>query len=152
MLGTYGRGRRSRERSSVVAPRILVADDAAAFVEFLRDLLLDEGYAVLTLPALPPDPPAIRRSKPDLLILDYLIGEQSVGWNVVRQLRAARSTARLPIILCTAATLPPERLVELQRLDVAVLFKPLEIDDLLACIETLLGRSRAQGRSGATIP
>ncbi len=121
-------------------PRILVVDDDQAIVELIHDLLIDEGYEVLTLSALPPDPAAMTRSRPDLLILDDQIGAEPVGWRTTRQLRAAPATAQLPIILCTAATLAPERLADFQRLHVTVLPKPFAIDDLLAGIAQLLNR------------
>jgi hypothetical protein len=70
MRGTHGRGQLGVERSTCVVPRIVIVDDAEAFVAYVRELVSDEGCIVPSLPVSQVEPVAIRCSKQDLLILD----------------------------------------------------------------------------------
>ncbi|HMA34957.1 MAG TPA: response regulator [Chloroflexia bacterium] len=123
--------------------RILVIDDSAALLELLDEILTEDGYRVTTwaqpLPTLEP----IKQLAPDLVILDYLLGAQMEGPHLWQQLRADPATAHIPLILCTAAVQEVQSLAaELQQHQVAVVYKPFELEELLA---TVLDQLAARG-------
>jgi CheY-like chemotaxis protein len=124
--------------------RILVVDDTSAILELYHDLLTDEGYEVSldTGPRLDLD--QIAQRAPDLIILDYLFGQEAAGLVMVQQLAMHPATARIPIIVCTAAVqLIADVRPDLERLGIAVLPKPFAVDDLLALVAHALAPATA---------
>lgn len=74
---------------------------------------------------------------PNPVIKDHMIGDGAgSGWGLIRHLRGDPQTTTLPILLCTGAVhrVRP-RLAQLDRLGVVVVFKPFDIDDLLAALD-----------------
>lgn len=121
-------------------PHIIVIDDAPAIVQLYEDLLTDEGYDVVATFAGPPsDPQAIEQHHPDLSIMDWLLGSEGTGMQVLDMLKAYPPTAAVPIIVCTAAQkeIVAAESILTQR-GVRMLHKPFAIDDLLAMIRQVL--------------
>lgn len=119
--------------------RILVINDTQEILEMFRLLLENEGYDVVLsgMPILKVK--EVEQIKPDLIILDLIFGDQRTGWQILQMLRMQRSTARIPVVVCTAA------LHEVQEQEgylvahgVRVVYKPFDIDDLLTMIEQAL--------------
>jgi two-component system response regulator (stage 0 sporulation protein F) len=78
---------------------ILIIDDQPYLRELFSQELVDEGYGVENVPCAEPAILLIRRSKPDLVLLDlYLDGFE--GWNVLRQIE--RWDPDLPVLIVTA--------------------------------------------------
>jgi DNA-binding NtrC family response regulator len=122
-----------------VPERILVIDDAEPMVESFRDLLTDEGYEVITRTSAPADAAEVARMHPNLLIVDYLIGEEPVRWHLLEDLGVRSGDAGLPVIVCTAAPLQAEDLPpNLRTGSVRLIAKPFAVDDMLHCIAELL--------------
>ena len=126
--------------------RIAVIDDDATFIELMEELLaLSEGYDVVTSTHWPSSVEFIRAARPDLIILDLMMGRAQHGRAVLELLRDDPLTAEVPVILCSAAA--PTLLEQTRRLRaqgaVETLAKPFELDDLLGTIERLLATSHA---------
>lgn len=122
-----------------MAARILVVNDTQAILDMFRSILEDEGYEVI-LSSMPYQNIAeIEQVKPDLIILDIMFGDQKIGWQMVQLLRMNRATASLPLIVCTAA-IREVRETEgyLVSQGVHVLYKPFQLDDLLAMVTQAL--------------
>ena len=83
--------------------RIMVVNDTQEILELFEDLLTDEGYEVALYSFGIEDLDEVERVNPDLIILDYIIGGEAVGWQMLQKLKMRRSTARIPVIVCTAA-------------------------------------------------
>lgn len=125
-------------------PRILVIDDTAVMLELYQEILSDEGYEIHldTGPTL--DLQQVEQVAPDLIILDYLFGSEAQGLVMVQQLTMHPTTARIPVIVCTAAVdLIKAVQPDLERQGIAVLYKPFAIDDLLLVVAQVLA-PRAQ--------
>ncbi len=125
-------------RASASEPKhIYVINDEASLLSLLRDLLEDEGYRA-TLETFDPSGiegqlARIREVKPDLVVLDFLIGGELLGWQFLQCLRLQRDTAKLPVVVCTAAANTVKELgTHLTEQCVGVVLKPFNIDDLLA--------------------
>ena len=119
--------------------RILVINDTQELLELFRILLEQENHEVVLsgMPILKIS--EVEQIQPDLIILDIIFGDQKTGWQMLQMLKMKRSTARIPTVVCTAA------LHEVQQQEghlisqgVRVLYKPFDIDNLLAIIEQAL--------------
>ena len=115
---------------------ILVVNDTPAILDLFTDLLEDEGYRVSTdtFSTIAETVLAqIGELRPDLIILDFLIGGEGLGWQLLQLLKMDRKTAAIPVIICTAAVRQVEELQgHLRDMGVTVVLKPFDIDHVVA--------------------
>jgi DNA-binding response OmpR family regulator len=122
-----------------MATRIMVVDDTQEILELFREILTDEGYEVLLYSYGVQNMSEIERAKPDLIILDLLIGGEAVGWQMLQKLKMRRSTADIPIVMCTAAVKAVQEMEGyLKAKGVGLVLKPFDIDELLQAVEQAL--------------
>ena len=121
------------------ARHILVINDSPDILALFADLLTDEGYRVTTdtftveMGILHDH---IRQIRPDLIILDMIIGREDLGWQLTQLLKMSPQTNRIPLILCTGAVKQVEELAtHLNTMAIGIVIKPFEIDGLLAVID-----------------
>jgi len=129
---------------------VYVLNDTPAILELFRELLEDEGYRVTTdafnVVAADQKLVDIRRAKPDVVILDFMIGGEQVGWQVLQLLKMDRETRHIPAIICTGAVRQVEELQpHLAEMRVAVVLKPFDIDRLLAELALVLREAKEGG-------
>lgn len=108
-----------------------------------RMLLEMEGYDVVLsgMPILKVS--EVEQIRPDLIILDLIFGDQKTGWQMLQMLKMQRSTAGIPVIVCTAALREvQEQEGYLVSQGVRVIYKPFDIDDLITMIERALKGQR----------
>src|SRR5258708_19432556 len=86
-----------------MAARILVINDTQEILELFRMLLEEEGYEVVLAGFPIQQISDIEQIKPDLIILDFVFGDQKTGWQMLQMLKMKRSTAAIPVLVCTAA-------------------------------------------------
>ncbi|MGN6484390.1 MAG: response regulator, partial [Thermomicrobiales bacterium] len=84
-------------------PHILVINDTQEILDLFKDILEDEGYRVTLSSFTFQDVHDVERLNPDLIVLDFLIGGDALGWQMLQKLRMYRPTAGIPIVVCTAA-------------------------------------------------
>ena len=119
--------------------RILVVNDTQEILELFRLLLEEEGYEVVLAGFPIQQVDDVERIDPDLIILDFVFGDQKSGWQMLQMLKMKRSTASIPVIACTAALdLVREQEGYLVSQGVHVVFKPFDIDHLLANVKQVL--------------
>ncbi|HEX4204670.1 MAG TPA: response regulator [Ktedonobacteraceae bacterium] len=116
--------------------RILVVNDTPEILEMFQILLEGEGYEVV-LSSFPYQKIGdVEEIHPDLIILDYIFHGEATGWQMLQLLKMQRSTAHIPVIVCTAAeNAVREQEGHLLAEGVRVIYKPFEIDELLAMIK-----------------
>ena len=110
----------------------------------LRDLLTDEGYAVLEASNGSAALRLAQRQAPALVLLDLVLPEQS-GLELLTELKSTRATVHVPVIAVSART---DLLACAAELADAVVAKPFDIDELLA----KLGAARRRSCAGANVP
>ena len=122
-------------------PRILVVNDTQEILELFRMLLEEEeGYDVVLSGFPIQQVKEIEHIKPDLIILDLVLGDEKTGMQMLQMLKMQRSTATIPVLVCTAALqIVREQEGYLVSQGVHVVYKPFEIDDLMANVKQLLG-------------
>jgi len=115
--------------------RILVINDTQDILEAFRDLLESEGYEVLLASIAPECADAVEHVHPDLVILDLIFGSERAGWQLLQKLRMRRTTATIPVIVCTAA-IRYARQMEAQLIahGAVLVLKPFDIDELLDAV------------------
>jgi DNA-binding response OmpR family regulator len=124
-------------------PRISVLNDNADFLELMSAILdEDAGYEVQLFTGKETGIEALAESRPDLVIVDLLLGGAS-GWEIVTLCRADERLAAVPIIVCSAdVTALRDRGEELGRIgNVHMLAKPFGVEELTALVESLVGRA-----------
>ncbi|HET8524637.1 MAG TPA: response regulator [Thermomicrobiales bacterium] len=124
---------------------ILVINDAQEILDLFKDLLEEAGYQVSLYSYSIHDLEQIKAINPDLVILDLLMGGEQTGWQMLEKIRLDPETAKLPVIVCTAAV---EMVRELQghltEKNVAIVLKPFDIDDILRQIDTSVAALSAE--------
>lgn len=129
-------------------PHVLVINDTVAILDLFRALLEDEGYRATTDAFTVEMGELLRRVKverPDVIVLDFIINDEGMGWQFLQLLKMDRQTREIPVIICTgAARLVDELQVHLDEMGVAVILKPFDIDNVLAAIQKCLQKPEAK--------
>jgi CheY-like chemotaxis protein len=81
---------------------ILLVDDDPDFLEQNRMLLEANGYAVRTAASGSECLAAVEERRPDLIILDMVMGERQEGFDVSRELRNSEYTKGIPLVMVTS--------------------------------------------------
>jgi DNA-binding response OmpR family regulator len=117
--------------------RILVVDDEAHILEFVRGYLERDGYEVLTASDGDEALDVAGRARPDLLVLDVMLPKRS-GFDVLRALRSAGSS--VPVIMLTARDDLVDRVAGLELGADDYVPKPFEPRELVARVGAVLRR------------
>ncbi len=121
--------------------KVGLLEDDVAIQEMLRLVLQDENYSVTIYPTAGECLNALldhhQQLSPliDLLIVDLRLSRAMSGTEVIQQLRESGKLNSLPIILTTASTFT--NMKELQRLNVTLVQKPFDIDEIVNVIKDL---------------
>lgn len=136
---------------------ILVINDTQEILDLFRDILEEEGYRVSLYSYAFQDISEVREIRPDLVILDFIIGGEAHGWQMLQKMKMTRDTMGIPVIVCTAAlSLARELEGHLRAKNVGVVLKPFDIDDLLEAVNNGLREGGAisppPGNVSSSIP
>ena len=122
-------------------PTVLIVEDDTALSELLQWHFNSEGYDVRATADGEDALIMVREELPDLIVLDWMI-ESLSGVEVCRQLRKAKESARVPIMMLTARGEEEDKIRGLKTGADDYLTKPFSPRELLARAEALLRRSR----------
>jgi PAS domain S-box-containing protein len=117
--------------------RILVVDDIPMNCELLEAMLAPQGYQVECVHSGAGALAAIRRTPPDLVLLDVSMPEMD-GFEVARRLRDAEETRLIPIVMVTALGDLDHRVRGLESGAEDYLAKPVNRTELLARVQSSL--------------
>jgi two-component system, OmpR family, response regulator MprA len=110
---------------------VLVVDTDRAIVDFIIEVLTDEGYVASGMYDGAAATAAILANPPDLVLLDLLFDRVS-GLEVARAARVRGNTT--PIVIMTTS------ISQIETIEAAgaatCLLKPFSLDELLACVAT----------------
>lgn len=119
---------------------IFCVNGSPDFLDLLREFFQTEHFDVTTTNFVPRTYDQIAALQPDLLLIDLVIG-QTVGWELLERLQLEALTNRIPVIVASTN----DDLLERARQNQArygaeyYILKPLDLDDLLAAVNKLLG-------------
>jgi len=135
--------------------RVTVVNDTPDFLDLVHDILEGDRYETVLVDSDRSDAfELVRRSKPDLLMIDLRTGRGGHGgWDIVQQVRAEPEFDGMPILMCSADL---QAMREIQddlgaTRPVATLRKPFEMDELTAAIDGLLDRTGRTARSSSPV-
>ena len=123
--------------------RILVVNDTQEILDLFCELLKDEGYEVILSGFPMREISDVEQIDPGLIILDLVFGSEKTGFQMLQMLKMKRTTASIPVVVCTAA-LDTVREQEgyLMSQGVHVVYKPFDIDHMMSIVKQALGSRR----------
>jgi CheY-like chemotaxis protein len=81
---------------------ILLVDDDRDFVEMNRSVLESKGYRVITADNAKDGINLVESMKPDLLIIDVMMGSDVAGFDAVEEIRSMPGGKEIPILMVTS--------------------------------------------------
>jgi CheY-like chemotaxis protein len=135
--------------------RVLVVNDAQEILELFSEILGGMGLETVTMSYAPRELDRIREVKPDLIVLDFLLGDvELLGWQLLQKLKMDRSLESIPVVVCTAAVKAVnEQQGYLTEQGVIVVLKPFNVDQLEDAVRRALelpptARDIVRGKGG----
>ena len=110
---------------------IMVVDDTPENLVLISKILLPEGYKVMTLPDGQSAIDAIKRTSPDLILLDVMMPGMD-GFAVCSRLKADPRTASIPIIFISALSEPLDKVKAFETGAVDYITKPFNLMEVKA--------------------
>ena len=122
--------------------KILVVDDDPDFVNLTRTILKSRNYEVVTAADGEKALAAMRKEKPDLVLLDIMMAYILDGLDVGREMAEDAELKDIPVIMVTSLTgaraqvaLPSDEYIPVEDW----IHKPIDPDELLKRIKAVLG-------------
>ena len=122
---------------------VLIVEDEAAIQELIAVNLESAGHHVLRASDAEQALTLIRRSLPDLVLLDWMLPGLS-GLAVARNLRGSERTRTIPIIMLTAKSAEQDKVLGLESGADDYITKPFSPRELLARIKAVMRRRAPQ--------
>ncbi len=116
---------------------ILIADDDNKNLKLLRDIFNRNGYDTLEAKSGYECINIAKNYSPDLICLDIFM-PQLDGYEIIKKLKVINSTKKIPIIVISANAMPEDRMKILNTDCNLYLSKPIDINELLNEVKTLL--------------
>jgi CheY-like chemotaxis protein len=123
--------------------RALVVNDTQEILELFDEILSGLGFESVLMSYAPRELERIREVEPDLIILDFLMGDRELlGWQLLQKLKMDRKLAMIPIIVCTAAVkAAQEQQGYLTEQGVMLVLKPFTVDQLEEAVRAAIEQS-----------
>lgn len=111
---------------------VVVVNDTEEILELFEEIITGLGHRVTKLGYAPTDGREIAELKPDLCIIDFVLGGREFeGWQLIQKLRMMPATEKLPIVACTGAVREVREMEgKLAEKNVRILYKPFGASDL----------------------
>ncbi len=119
--------------------RIMVINNSDDILALFQKILTNDDCQVFPQLFLNSDLREVRRLRPDLIILDFYVGREGIGWEFLQLIRMEKETAEIPVLICTTAVkLAMDIGGYLATKNVTMLRKPFESRDLVAAVQFAL--------------
>lgn len=116
---------------------IFIIDDSPTDVRVFTTLLEKSGHKVSSASSAEEGIAAVKRAKPDLVIMDVIMPGMN-GFQATRMLSRDPDTANIPILIITTKSMETDRIWGLRQGAKDFLTKPVSEKELLARIHNLL--------------
>jgi DNA-binding NtrC family response regulator len=127
-------------------PKVLIVDDEASVLVTYRMILEQQGYEPTAVLSSAEALTAVEKTDFDLLMCDLSLEESHTGFEIFDAARGR--TPDVPCVLLTGYA-SHEAVQQAESNGIAVLFKPIDIEEFLSTIETLVrsghGKQKASG-------
>jgi two-component system response regulator VicR len=119
--------------------RILCIEDETEMIDLIRLILERKGFEVLGAIGGQEGLDAVRRERPDLVLLDLMMPDVD-GWEVYRQMKADKELQDIPVVVVTAKAQSIDKVLGLHIAKVDdYVTKPFGPNDLLESVNRVLG-------------
>lgn len=118
---------------------VLVVEDSLTDMQILIRCLQQGGIDVVIAQSGEEAILAVNKQKPDAVLLDIVLPGCS-GFEVCRQLKTEASTSDIPIVLCSTKGTEIDRFWGMKQGADAYLSKPIDQEELVRTIQTLIKR------------
>jgi two-component system phosphate regulon response regulator PhoB len=122
-----------------VNTRVLIVEDEPAIVELVSYSLRETGWEIRTAVNVAAAWDSIVHARPDLLLLDWMLPDQS-GLRLLSRLRGDRDFQDIPVIMLTAKSMEEDKIAGLNTGADDYVTKPFSPRELLARAKALLRR------------
>ena len=112
---------------------ILLVEDSATDQQFLRELLVPQGYEVISASGGQEGISKAKSLKPDLILMDVVMPGLN-GFQATRQLAEDEATRDIPVIICTSKNQETDRIWGLKQGARDFVMKPIDGAELLTKI------------------
>jgi len=132
----------SKTRSKAKKRKVLVVNDTQEILELFQEILEGMGLDPIVMSYAPRELDRIRQVDPDLIILDFLMGDRELlGWQLLQKLKMDRKLDSVPVIVCSGALKAvQEQQGYLTEQGVLVVLKPFNVDQLEEAVRSALER------------
>ena len=130
------------------AARILVVEDEPDILELVRFHLVQAGWTVETAATGSEALGALRRGRPDLVVLDLMLPDVS-GSEICREIRADRALSDVPVVMLTARAEEVDRVVGFELGADDYVTKPFSPRELVLRLRAVLRRRRPESAQAA---
>ncbi|MEW6200872.1 MAG: response regulator [bacterium] len=125
--------------------KVLIVEDVEEFSTFLKTVLEDNGYTVMTASNGNEGEDMLAREKPDLVTLDLMMPEKS-GIKLYRELRTKPEWKDIPVIIITGVTQDTHNMIDFRTFfkgrSIAepdgYLEKPIGADEIIKTVQKVL--------------
>jgi two-component system phosphate regulon response regulator PhoB len=121
------------------ATRVLIVEDEPAIVELVTYSLRETGWDIASASDAASAWTAITHRRPDLVLLDWMLPDQS-GLRLLGRIRADRDFKDVPVIMLTAKSMEEDKIAGLETGADDYVTKPFSPRELLARARALLRR------------
>jgi two-component system phosphate regulon response regulator PhoB len=118
---------------------VLIVEDEPAIVELVSYSLRETGWEIRTAANVAAAWDSIKDGRPDLLLLDWMLPDQS-GLRLLSRLRGDRDFQDIPVIMLTAKSMEEDKIAGLNNGADDYVTKPFSPRELLARAKALLRR------------
>ncbi len=129
-------------------PTVLIVDDTPANLDLLERILQGRGYRVRKTPSGALALASVRRSPPDLILLDVKMPDMD-GYAVCEALKAEPLACDAPVIFISALQKTEDKVRALRSGGVDYVTKPFQAEEVLARVETHLSLDRLRRSEAA---
>ena len=92
---------------------VVCVEDDAEMIDLIKLILSRQGYEVIGANGGREGLDVIRKTLPDLVLLDLMMPDMD-GWEVYQQMREAEATRHIPVIIVTAKAQSVDKMLALQ--------------------------------------
>jgi DNA-binding response OmpR family regulator len=123
------------------AKRVVCIEDEPEMIDLVRLILGRKGYEVIGANGGVEGLEAVRREKPDLVLLDLMMPDMD-GWEVYQQIKADEALRHIPVVVVTAKAQSIDKVLGLHIAKVDdYITKPFGPQELLESVSKILGQS-----------
>lgn len=115
-------------------PKVLLAEDDVTMLSLLKTLLNMEGFEVAALLAETDVPEALRTEKPDILLMDVHLANQS-GLDILDDIRKTQDVSAMRVIMSSGSNVKDECMKHGAN---GFLLKPYMPDELITILKNTL--------------